>query len=94
LSFIGTALFVLSLLLMAVEVLLKLLFPKLTPPSITTILLAILFFGSINLFGIGILGEYVGRIFEEVKRRPLFIRRSIIRDGHIRAASDPGRADE
>jgi len=94
LSFIGTAMFALSLLMILAEVLLKLLFPKLTPPSVTTVLITILFFGSINLFGIGILGEYVGRIFEEVKRRPLFIRRSIIRDGDIRAAAEPGQREE
>jgi nucleoside-diphosphate-sugar epimerase/glycosyltransferase involved in cell wall biosynthesis len=87
LSFIGSVMFVLTLLLMFAQILLRLLFPQLVPRSITTVLIAILFFGAINLFAIGILGEYVGRIFEEVKRRPLFIRRRIIRDGDIRAAS-------
>ena len=44
----------------------------------------ILFFGSLNFFGISILGEYLAKIFEEVKRRPHFIRRSEIRDGEVR----------
>lgn len=39
-------------------------------PSLIT---AITFIGSIQLIGIGILGEYIGRIFLEVKRRPKFI---------------------
>ncbi len=47
-------------------------------------LLFILFFGSINLFALGIIGEYIAKIFEEVKQRPLFIRRHLIRDGEVR----------
>jgi len=94
LSFVGAAMFVLTLLLSLAQIVAKILFPQLTPKSFTTVLISILFFGAINLFAIGILGEYVGRIFEEVKRRPLFIRRSIIRDGDIRAASAPDRQSE
>ncbi|WP_413533628.1 glycosyltransferase family 2 protein [Empedobacter brevis] len=38
-----------------------------------SLITAITFIGSIQLIGIGILGEYIGRIFLEVKRRPKFI---------------------
>lgn len=37
-----------------------------------TILIAIFFFGSVQLISIGILGEYIGRIYEEVKGRPIY----------------------
>jgi polyisoprenyl-phosphate glycosyltransferase len=38
----------------------------------TTILIAVFFLGAIQLVSIGILGEYIGRIYEEVKGRPLY----------------------
>jgi dolichol-phosphate mannosyltransferase len=39
----------------------------------TSLLLCIIAFGSMNLFGIGILGEYIAKIFDTVKDRPNFI---------------------
>jgi len=38
-----------------------------------TVVLLVLFMGGIQLIGIGILGEYIGRIYEEVRARPKFI---------------------
>ncbi|MDP1679467.1 MAG: glycosyltransferase family 2 protein [Candidatus Nitrotoga sp.] len=37
-----------------------------------TMMVVILFFGGLQLMGIGILGEYLGRMFDETKRRPLY----------------------
>jgi len=88
LSFAGTVLFLVTVLLMIVQTLARLFFPQLTPPGVTMMLLAIMFFGSINLFGLGIIAEYIGKIFEETKQRPLFIRRNIIRDGAVRNAAE------
>ena len=42
-------------------------------PGWTTLTASVLFLGGIQLVGIGIVGEYVGRVFEEVKQRPLYI---------------------
>jgi dolichol-phosphate mannosyltransferase len=40
--------------------------------GLATILIAVFFFGSVQLISIGILGEYIGRIYEEVKGRPIY----------------------
>lgn len=44
----------------------------------TSTIVAILFLGGVQLVSVGILGEYLGRVYDEVKRRPLFV----IRDVH------------
>jgi hypothetical protein len=38
-----------------------------------TLTVALMFFSGIQLLSIGILGEYIGRIFTEVKQRPLYV---------------------
>jgi dolichol-phosphate mannosyltransferase len=42
-------------------------------PGFATIVIAILFLGGVQLTCLGILGEYLGRIFDEVKRRPQWV---------------------
>lgn len=42
-------------------------------PGITTVLLAVLLLGGIQLITVGIIGEYLGRVYDEVKQRPLYV---------------------
>jgi polyisoprenyl-phosphate glycosyltransferase len=42
-------------------------------PGFATLIISIMFLAGIQLISLGIVGEYLGRVFEEVKRRPLFL---------------------
>ncbi len=47
-------------------------------PGYATIIVLILFFGCMQLFCIGIIGEYVGRTFEQTKLRPIYIAKEVL----------------
>lgn len=47
-------------------------------PGYATIIVLILLLGSMQLFCIGIIGEYVGKIFEQSKKRPVYVAKEII----------------
>ncbi len=46
---------------------------RVSPPGYPTIVVSIMFFSGVQLLSLGVLGEYLGRIFEEVKQRPNYL---------------------
>ncbi len=51
----------------------------LNPPGFATLVVAVFFLAGIQLITIGVMGEYIGRIFDEVKQRPRYVVRQITR---------------
>lgn len=51
---------------------------EIAPTGFTTLVTLVLFLGGIQLIGIGVIGEYLGRVYDEVKRRPPYIIRRMI----------------
>ncbi|HET7922726.1 MAG TPA: glycosyltransferase [Gammaproteobacteria bacterium] len=76
-SFFGVIISVGSLLLFLYMMLRRILFGP-DVQGVFTLFAIVFFFIGILLFGIGLLGEYVGRIYQEVQRRPRFLIRAII----------------
>jgi glycosyltransferase involved in cell wall biosynthesis len=67
--FVGSCGFVLGLYYMVK----RLINIETAPTGFTTLAALVLFLGGVQLIGIGVLGEYLGRIYDEVKQRPLFL---------------------
>ena len=86
LTFCGISLVAISAFLGVLQLLARIFFPDVAPRGITTVVLLIMFFGSFTIFAISLIGEYIAKIFEEVKARPIYIRQHLIRAGKIRKA--------
>ena len=70
-----------------------LLFSKFVNPQFlvsgwTSIVLVVIYFGGVQLLTIGILGQYIGNLFDEVKRRPEYIVDEIVKQQRERAGTD------
>ncbi len=82
-TLISFSIFVLAIIGIIFQIIIRLFF-NVTPQGTTTVLIVILFLGALQLLGISILGQYMGKIFEEVKLRPKYIVKSIIKHSNPR----------
>ena len=76
-TYVGAITAVIAVLYLLVVIIEKI-FWGIDVPGLATVIVLILFFGSMQLFGLGIIGEYVGRTFEQTKDRPIYIAREIL----------------
>ncbi|MDB5568840.1 MAG: putative enzyme [Hyphomicrobiales bacterium] len=88
-TYVGTVISIAAL-IMAVYFLLRTVTVGADVPGYASLIVSIMFFSGVQLMSLGILGEYVGRIFAEVKRRPLYLVSE--RVGVERDSSPLGRA--
>jgi glycosyltransferase involved in cell wall biosynthesis len=85
-SYIGSATSLLALTLAAFYLSRTLIF-GVDVPGYASLIVSITFFAGIQLLSLGIIGAYIGRIFAEVKRRPLYLIEERVGIG-ARAADD------
>jgi dolichol-phosphate mannosyltransferase len=67
-----------SAVLILFQILARIFAPQLVPTGITTLIVLILFMGGIQLLCLSIIGSYLAHLYDEVKRRPSYIRESVI----------------
>ena len=56
------------------------------PPGWVTIAVSIIFFGGIQLLSMGLIGEYLGRVYDETKRRPIYVVREAVTTSSLKEA--------
>jgi glycosyltransferase involved in cell wall biosynthesis len=69
--FVGLCISALSFLYTLVQLAVNLILGRMAAPGITTIIVAVFFFGGVQMFFLGFLGEYIGSIHAQVRKRPL-----------------------
>lgn len=72
-TYLGFTIAALSALMIVLVIILRLFSPTETLLGQATTLVAVLFLGGVQLISLGIIGEYLGRIYDEVKGRPIYL---------------------
>ncbi|HWK44718.1 MAG TPA: glycosyltransferase family 2 protein [Stellaceae bacterium] len=92
LLWLGFSIAAVSTVLIVAMIVAKIILGDSYPLGIPTVTVLVLFLGGVQLVGIGILGEYLGRVYEEVRRRPRYIvdriyNMDVLDDGRQRMAT-------
>lgn len=74
---------------------LRVLFYGIDVPGYASLMVALLFFSGVQLLSVGMIGEYVSRLFNEAKRRPVYLLQDVIEGSQMGAAQEKGeRTDD
>lgn len=76
-TYLALTVIMLSFIGIIIQVILRFILPNVAR-GFSTVIVIILFLGGIQLLCLSIVGEYLGRIFEEIKQRPLYVVKNII----------------
>src|SRR5450432_90916 len=77
-------------LVFAVDILVETLVYGESVPGYPSVIIGVMMLGGVQLFMIGIMGEYIGKMFSEIKARPLYF----VAEQSLKTAEDAGHADE
>jgi glycosyltransferase involved in cell wall biosynthesis len=88
-SLLGFLLLVFAL-IFAVDILIETLFYGVSVPGYPSVIIGFMLVGGVQLFMFGIMGEYIGKIFSELKARPIYL----VAEQSLKTAEDAGRADD
>lgn len=95
-TYLALAIILLAVGATALVFVVKLINPAFFIPGYASIMLTIIFFGGLQLLALGIIGEYLGRMYESVKARPIYVIEQIYRQqdgalsGHNPTKPPPG----
>lgn len=89
---VGALIFIASVFLSLFYLAYYFMYPETGAKGVTTIVLLILGLGGIQILSMSILGDYIGKILEEVKNRPRFIRAHVIRGPEV--ITDPAKIEK
>jgi dolichol-phosphate mannosyltransferase len=62
-----------SLIAIVIQIVLRLLYPDMTPSGLTTVIVLVLLIGGVQLLCLSIIGSYLAHVYDEVKRRPPYV---------------------
>jgi polyisoprenyl-phosphate glycosyltransferase len=77
-------------LIFAVDILIETLVYGESVPGYPSVIISVMMLGGVQLFMIGIMGEYIGKMFSELKARPIYF----VAEQSLKTAQDAGRADD
>lgn len=77
-SQLGFVVSIFSFLMIIYAIFVRIFYPEITVQGTTFTVISVLFIGGVQMIMLGILGEYIGRIYKEVQQRPLYIVESVL----------------